>query len=99
MEFFNKLPVFRSITKLTTIHLFIHICFKHLHYNPSPTIPETFSVWLISLPAVDGSRQTDLKGREKQKQNKTMVTGWKMHFRKGSLQSSGSVILGFFFQG
>lgn len=59
-SFFNKLPVFRSITKLSTIHLFIHICFKHLHSNPSPTIPETFSVCLISLPAVDGSRQTDL---------------------------------------
>lgn len=26
-----------------------------------------------------------------------MVTSWKMHFRKGSFQSSGSVILGFFF--
>lgn len=26
-----------------------------------------------------------------------MVTSWKMHFRKASFQSSGSVILGFFF--
>lgn len=28
--------------------------------TPSPTNSQTFSVWLISLPAVDGSRQTGL---------------------------------------
>lgn len=63
--------------------------------TPSPTNSQTFSVWLINLPAVDGSRQTGLK--QKKKKQKTMVTSWKMHFRKGSFQSSGSVILGFFF--
>lgn len=54
----TKLLVSRSITELSKIHLFIHICFKHLRSNssfPSPTPP--FSVWLINLPAVDGFRK------------------------------------------
>lgn len=28
-----------QVNKLSTIHLFIHIGFKHLHSNPSPTNP------------------------------------------------------------
>ena len=85
----TKLLVSRSITELSKIHLFIHICFKHLRSNssfPSPTPP--FSVWLINLPAVDGFRKNRPKRQRKTKQNKTTVTSWEMHARKGSFQPS-----------
>lgn len=43
--------------------------------TPSPTNAKTFSVWLISLPAVDGSRQTGLKQKNKNKTKQWLLAG------------------------